>query len=423
MSLKNAFNAFLGKKQETEQDRKNEAVQAIIRNDNFLIVQPSKVDMTRYTKIPLMGIAAIGASFAQLPINARSIVQTVTSTMADGQKTFVEVNPKGIQGFMQVNKFGTNGNIMQVNKQGKKVIAGRMRYQELSNGVPVTNKTVTAMPFDPTTLIIAAALMNIEKKLGNIQVTVDEILKFLKLKEQTKQRGNLNMLEEILDEYKQNSENEKRSSLRNIEVQTIKREAHQSILFHQEQIAQKLQNQKIIHGSQQAQGMLSSVMSEFYEYQLACYLYSFTSFLDVMLQKNFDKESLAATVMKIEEHANCYTELYNACHSQITNYQKTSIETQILGGIGGIATFLGKAIGSVPILRDGPVDEALISAGESLDKQNNDYVRKTLERFELIEDSHMRPFLESIHTVNLLYNTPKGLLMDGENLYVLQEAQ
>ena len=423
MSFKDALKALTGNRQNTEQDQKDQAIQSIIKNEQFPIVHPAQVDMARYTKIPLTGIAALGASFAQLPAAARTIVQSVTTNVATSKKLYVGVNSKGVIGSLQANNFGINGNIMQLNQQGKQVIAGRMHFKELKNGLPVTSTTMTAIPFDPVTLVIAAALMNIEQKLAGIQRTADEILQFLKLSEQSKQRGNLNMLAEILDEFKHNSGNEKLCSLRNIEVQTIKREAHQSILLHQEQIAHKLRNQKAIHVAQNATEMLNSVMVEFYEYQLACYLYSFASFLDVMLQKSFEKASLDAAAMKIDEHAKRYEELYKACHAQIGNYQRTSVESQVLGGLGGIASFLGKAIASVPILRDGPVDEALINAGQSIGKQNDETLRKSLERFEQIEDSRMKPFVENIRTVNTLYNTPEGLLMDSENLYLLQANQ
>ena len=422
MSLKNTLKALIGQKQETEQDKQAKAIQAIIGDERFPIVRPAEVDMARYNKIPMMGIAALGASFAQLPTAARTIIQSVTAHSAGGERLFVQVNPKGIQGALQTNVFGTNGNIMQLNHQGKNVIAGRMRYKELVSGVPATATTTTMVPFDPVTLMIAAALMNIEQKLAGIQKTAEEILQFLKLKEQTKQRGNLNTLVEILEEYKQNSGNEKLCNLRNVEVQTIKREANQSILFHQEQIAQRLQNQQVIHVAQNAQEMLGSVMTEFYEYQLACNIYSFASFIDVMLQRNFEKASLDAVALKIDEYAKHYSELYTACHAQIENYQRTAVEAQVMDGIGGIATFFGKAIASIPILRDGSVDEILIGAGQSIGKQNDEALRKSLEKFEQIEDSKMGPFVENVRTVNLLYNTPEGLLMDAENLYVLQAA-
>lgn len=423
MSIKKALRALAGNVQGTEQEKKVRTVQAIISDEHFPIIQPSQLDIAQYKKIPLMGVAALGASFSQLPAAARTIVQSVTTHSDIGGPLFVGFNPKGVIGLPQTNSFGINGNIMQLNPQGKNVIAGRMRFKELTNGLPVTSTISSTIPFDPTSLVIAAALANIEQRLASIQKIAEEILQFLKLKEQTKQRGNLNMLAEFLDEYKQNHENEKLCNLRNIEVQTIKREASQSILFHQEQIAQKLKNQQSIHGAQMAQEMLGSVMSEFYEYQLACYLYSFASFLDIMLQKNFEKISLDAAAMKIDEHTKRYTELFMACRSQITNYQRTTIEAQVMGGIGGIAAFLGRAIASVPVLRDGPVDEALLGAGQSIGKQNDETLRKSMEKFEQIEDSRTGPFIESIRTVNTLYNTPGGLLMDSENLYILQTAQ
>ena len=40
-----------------------------------------------------------------------------------------------------------------------------MRYKLLDDGLPVSTTTSTVIPFDPMTLVVAAALMNIDRKL------------------------------------------------------------------------------------------------------------------------------------------------------------------------------------------------------------------------------------------------------------------
>ena len=308
---------------------------------------------------------------------------------------------------------------MCTNEQGKQVIAGRMRFKALDGGLPVNTTSITTIPFDPMTLMIAASLMYIEQKLDDLQKLAEEILQFLKLDKQSRQRGNLNALAEILEDYKKYPDNEEFLRLRNIEVQTIKREAQQDILFYQERVAKELKEQRLVHVAQQAQGMLGAIMSEFYEYQLACYLYSFSSYLDIMLHKSFDESMLQTTVHRMNEHANRYNELYQQCRKQIENYYQSSLDVQILGGIGNLAKALGNAIASVPVLKDGPVDDLLINAGQSLNDGNETTLQNKLAQFAPLEDNRMKPFMDNIHTLNVLYNEPKAMLTDGESLYIL----
>ena len=420
MALKDMLKSLAGKKEISEQKRKNEIANALMSSENFPIIRSEKMDMSRYRKIPLMGIAALGAAFSSLPEAARTITKTVTMNVSTNETLFVGINPKGIDGFLRANQSGTVGNIMQVNEQGKQVIAGRMRFKPLEGGLPVSQTTMTEIPFDPMTLVVAVALISINQKLDALHAKAEEILQFLKLDKQSKQRGNLNMLSEIMDEYKQNCDDEKMCALRFIAAQSVKKDAYQDIVFYQERIARQIQEQKVIHSVQKAQGLLDSVTAEFYEYQLACYLYAFASFMEVMLQKNF--ETVATVTQKLEACARKYTELYTACHAQIAAYQRTAIETQLLGGLGNVAKNVGKKLSNIPVLSKGPVDEALINAGEALGKHNQGAVAKKLERFAPFEDSQMGAFIENVRKLDLLYNHPDGMITDGENVYILESA-
>ncbi len=116
--------------------------------------------------------------------------------------------------------------------------------------------TGTVVPFDPMTMAVASALVSIEQKLEDLQQKVEEILKFIKLEKQSKQRGNLNMLSEIMADYKREFTNEKLMELRLVAVQDIKREACHDLIFYQSMIEDKLSQAKGLHGGSQVQGFL-----------------------------------------------------------------------------------------------------------------------------------------------------------------------
>ena len=62
------------------------------------------------------------------------------------------------------------------------------------------------MPYNPTMLFMAAALMSIDKKLDIIQETQQEILSFLENKEKANLKASLDTLSDILNNYKYNWE-------------------------------------------------------------------------------------------------------------------------------------------------------------------------------------------------------------------------
>ena len=416
MALKDMVKSLISKREAPVQTQPQD--KALLTATDFPIIHAADVDLSKYQKVPLMGLAALGAAFSTLPEAARTITNTVTTQVGTGTPVFAGFWPEGVIGKMVDKGLGFSGNITNIN--GGSGIVGRMRYKLIDGGIPITTTTNSVIPFDPMTMVVAAALISIDKKLDTLQEKAEEILQFLKLEKQSKQRGNLNMLAEITEEYKRDCNNEKTCALRVVAVQDIKREAHQDILFYQEQIARKLQEQKALHGMQKAQNLMDSVMSEFYEYQLASYLYAYTSFMEVMLQKNF--EAAPAVAEKMTAHAKKYTELYNDCRSQIASYQRTAIEAQLLGGLGSVAKTVGQKIAAVPVLSKGPVDEALISAGESIGKFNKDAVAKKLEAFAPLEDSRMLTFIENVRRLDLLYNRADGMITDGENLYIMEAA-
>ena len=308
MALKDAWNALIGKSTSTDIAVNQNTMLSPLASESFPVVRVQPNQLAAYKQIPLAGLASLGTAFSQLPEGARTVVQTVTKQVATNETLFVGINPKGVQGFLRADANGTVGNIMQINAQGKQVIAGRMRFKPV-DGIPVNETMSTVMPVDPMLMVVAIALMTIEQKLDGIQKSVEEVLQFLKLEKQSAQRGNLNMLAEIMDEFKHNCHNEQFCLSRLQAVLAIKKDAHRDILFYQEQIAMELQKQKSFHGAKDSRDLLDAVSYQFAEYQLACHLYAYSSFLDIMLQGNFEATAIESVTNKMMDMAKRYNAL------------------------------------------------------------------------------------------------------------------
>lgn len=167
------------------------------------------------TKIPLSDLSSLGVAFQPLT----AAIQTVVS--GGGGSGLYYVNTKGMQMFST-----SEGYIGSLKTAAGTVGGGQAR--------------MTALPCDPTMLFMAVALMGINQKLNNIQEAQQEILAFLEEKERAVLQGNLNALNDIMNSYKFNWDNETFKTNKHILVQQIKKESEASIILYRDQIAQKL---------------------------------------------------------------------------------------------------------------------------------------------------------------------------------------
>ena len=66
---------------------------------------------------------------------------------------------------------------------------------------------------------------------------------------------------------------------KHILVQQIKKESEASIILYRDQIAQKLKKRSLIHVDQEVNATLKKLQTQLHDYQLALYLYAYSTFL------------------------------------------------------------------------------------------------------------------------------------------------
>ena len=300
MAIKDLIKSLTGKKELPAAMQEN--APAPLASDAFPVYRADELDLSKYRKIPLASLAAMGAAFSQLPEEARMVMGAMKGTVGLEQPMFRAINLHGATGWMKLNDGITSGRIFRMNEQGQNVYSGQMYFKEVA-AQEMSGATSMVMPIDPVTMAIAVALFSVEQKLGDIQAKVEEVLRFLKLEKQSQQRGNLKMLSEIMAEFKRGGMDEQLRTVRMNATQAIRRDAHKDMLFYQEQISTQLGEQKAIHSVQQAQHLQDQVMGEFCEYQLACHLYAYSTMLETVLHGTYAAEQLAHTVETMQTHA------------------------------------------------------------------------------------------------------------------------
>ena len=380
---------------ELETARKNELLKAMSATELAPLEVKNEISVQTYSKIPLSRLTALGTGFEPVV----SAIQQVTN---HGQATsgFYKVTiPKGTHLAQFKEKSGFLGTAV-----GEHGIVGQAQLNPLL--------------CDPTTLLAAAALANIDKKLDAIQEVQQEMLDFLAQKEKSALKADLNFLMDILNNYKYNWNSEKYKAANHAKVLDIRQEAARQIDFYQEQIKKQLGKKALLHSDHDVQKILEKVQGEFKEYQLALYTYGFAYFLEVVLQENYEKAYLSAIAKRIDEMAFQYREFYSLAYSQIENMSKSSLQAHLFGGLSAINKGAGTAIAKIPGINKSQIDETLIEAGERIGAYKNRRVQTTMQQLLERQSSCVRPFIDNINAVNRLYNEPVTLIFNHDTLYL-----
>ena len=391
-----------------EKIKKNVIAKAMSEVECYPIIQ-EEVVVQEYTKIPFGQLSAMGAAFASIAPTLKKVFDGVQGSGAGQQLYTMRIRGGlGLGEHLQLAKDGgLLGNV--VDASGK--ITKRARFDV----VPGAAGTIAQI--NPAVMLMAVAITTVTKKLDQIEEAQKDIIEFLQLKEKAALKGNIAVLQEILDEYKYNWDNDKYKNHKHIQVQEIKRDAEQSIIFSRDQIEKKVSKKGLLHSDRDVKAKIQKVQYEFKDYELAMYMFSFSSFLEVMLLENFDEGYLNAITSKIQLYAGQYHDLHEKCYQMIEGDSKTSIEAYALKGVAGLNRVLGKGIAKIPKISDGQIDENLIKVGDKVQSFNAKRTEDTMELFAHEYCTCVRPFIDNINTVNKIYNEPMELLFDGENMY------
>ena len=357
--------------------KKKAIVQAMSEIECYPIIQED-TDVQEYTKVPLGQISAMGAIFASVAPALQNAVQNMT-TSGVGEKLYKMIVPNGIQGTVN-----SVGNI--TNTSG--TIIGRARFVEAG-----ASTAGTVAQIDPTVLLMAVAITAVTKKLDQIEAAQKDIIEFLQLKEKAKLRGNIAVFQEI------------------------KRDAEQSIILCRSQIEKNVRKKGWLHSDQNVKAKIQKVQDEFKDYELAMYIFSFSSFLEVMLLENFGSEYLNTVTDKIQSYASKYHDLREECYQMIEGDSKTSIEAYTLKGFASLSNLLGKGIAKIPKISDTQMDEKFIELGDKVQNKSEKRTESTMEFFAHEQCTCVNPFIDNINMVNRIYNEPIELLFDNENIY------
>ncbi len=355
-------------------------------------ITESSLSEYEYTKYPIENLSALGVAI-------KPIVSAIQSV-------------------------GGGSGLYYVNTAGKTMFTSGGKYigalKSASGRVGGGQALMTPIVLDPTLVFMSITLLNIEYKLDSIKNLGQEILNFIKAQEKAELRANINTLNDILDNYKYNFDNEKYKTNKHILVQEIKKESEKSIDLYRNQISSTIAKKELFHSNQELDSKVKKLNENFVEYKNSLYLFSYSTFLEIMLMENFNKDYIANANKKIEEYTYNYRSLYTDSYNTLEGISEKSIQKFLAQGIASIGQNTGNVIAKTPLINKTKFDELLINSSEKLKESNTKRNTKSMKK--LVDNSLIgsNPFIDTLNTVSKIHNDPIDILIDNNNIYLIE---
>lgn len=376
--------------------------------EGLLLDTKSSIENKKTMSVPIAELSALGAGVASL-VPAFNTVTTTTTLAADGLFTIAN---KVAGDTLKMAKNGNAWGAMKTATGGSKMV-------QLAEAGPLAATSQAVSAINPTTMMMAVALYSIEKQLGEIAETQKQILSFLEIKDEAGIEGDLETLTELINNYKHNWDNEIYVRNSHKMVMDIKRTARSNMLASQKRVAELVASKKLVVGQGQVKSTLSEMEKRFKYYKLALYTYSLASMMEIMLGGNYKEEYITGIKDEIIKLSGNYRELFEKSSLYLEKLGGSAVEANVLKGIGTAGKAVGKFIGSIPLVKEGPVDEFLQNGGANLKKNAIGMEKQAVHQFAALNNSGTHIFVNKMEDMIQIYNHTERICFDDKQIYLV----
>lgn len=376
--------------------------------EGLLLDTKSSIENKKTMSVPIAELSALGAGVASL-VPAFNTVTTTTTLAADGLFTIAN---KVAGDTLKMAKNGNAWGAMKTATGGSKMV-------QLAEAGPLAATSQAVSAINPTTMMMAVALYSIEKQLGEIAETQKQILSFLEIKDEAGIEGDLETLTELINNYKHNWDNEIYVQNSHKMVMDIKRTARSNMLASQKRVAELVASKKLVVGQGQVKSTLSEMEKRFKYYKLALYTYSLASMMEIMLGGNYKEEYITGIKDEIIKLSGNYRELFEKSSLYLEKLGGSAVEANVLKGIGTAGKAVGKFIGSIPLVKEGPVDEFLQNGGANLKKNAIGMEKQAVHQFAALNNSGAHIFVNKMEDMIQIYNHTERICFDDKQIYLV----
>ena len=95
------------------------------------------------------------------------------------------------------------------------------------------------------------------------------------------------------------------------------------------------------------------------------------------------------------------------------------MEKNLLTGIGTAGKAVGTLIGSIPGIKEGPLDEFLVGQGSRMKKSAQSMQTQSIKEFAEISNPKTGIFVDRLEDIIQIYNHTNQICFDRENIYLM----
>lgn len=405
------------KKNHTEEKISERNVPIVLKKDEIVslfngAIENVKDDLlqTPTLKVPIGELAGMGGIIGELIPAFRTITNNFSA------------NTPGLyrwtnQALGDTLKAAKNGNFWGAAKS----LTGKSKMVQLQEVGAVDLSSRIIMPINPATMMVAVALASIEKQLGDILEMEKKILSFLEQEKEAEIENDLDILINIIEEYKLNWDDEVFISTKRVQVDNIQRDAGKHMRSYQKKIQDITNSRQLVVANLATDVTSKELIKNFQYYRMSLYNYAFSSFLKVVLSGNYREENIQQVNGVIKKHSDEYMKVYKEAENYLGKMVDGSIETNVVKGIGVAGKAIGGFIGNIPLIKEGPVDEWLVKAGKNIEETGKDIRNKKTSSIESMKDSGTDLFIQKLDTLDQICNHTSSICFDNEAIYLIQD--
>lgn len=349
-----------------------------------------------------------------MPLSSLSNLGSSVSPLATTIKEIIDNSKKGSGGLYRVTNLKVGD---KLNPTKKGITYGVVKKTDGSSKLAQL-KEINSVPLDPTTLMMAVALYEIESQLNEIIEISKKIFSFLQQDKEAEIEADLECLNNIIREFKYNWNDSQYLANNHKYVMDIKRTAKKNMNFYKKQITDDILQNNLIVINQKMNSIQNELEKKFKYYRLSLYTYSFSSFLEILFLGNYQGDYLLTKKEELEALDEEYINNFETASKFIKKTANKSLEGNFLKGLGSTQKSIGDLAEKIPVMKDKQIDQMFKKNAESFKKSGENIKNKFSDKFESIKNSNAEIFINKVDDINHIYNRTQSIYFDNENIYL-----
>lgn len=396
------------KKNEVVEQKEDQVINEEDNKGNYSLVEMNNYMLSDVRK------ESLSNNTYSLSLSKLSEISPITVSTANNIKTIMEQNPK-TDNLYRITNLGKNDSLKAM-RDGK-TFWGSIKKSDGSSTMAKLKEVNpnNVMALDPTVMMMSVALAGIEQELGEIKELSKQIFSFLEHEKESEIESDLEILNRSISDFRFNLEDEKYLINNHKQVMDIKRNANKNMLFYKKEIKDDLSKDKLFTTNNSMNSIIEDIQKKFRYYRLSLYIYSFSTFMEILLLGNYKNDYLLSKKEELDELDNEYSEVFNNALEYVKKNADKSLEGNVLSGLGSAGKAIGNLAEKVKIKN---VDNWLNEKGDNLKQSGQNIKDEFATKFDDIKESKSSLFINLIERIDCIYNKTKEIYFDKENIYL-----